>query len=86
MVNQSVKNTLEELEETYASESKHVSEEIKALVGEYNEKVAANSLPEILILQTFISSQINTPVTDDKMDALSKVNGTLHNNLMQVQG
>jgi uncharacterized protein involved in exopolysaccharide biosynthesis len=84
-MNRSVKNTLKELEKTYTSESKHLSEEIEALVGEYNEKISANGLPEILIMQTLIGSQIITPVTDIQLKALANVDGALHNELMQMQ-
>ncbi|MCM3636537.1 Wzz/FepE/Etk N-terminal domain-containing protein [Sporosarcina luteola] len=84
-MNVSVKSTLDELEKTYTSESKHLSGEIEALVGKYNEKIATNGLPEILIMQTLIGSQIITPVTEEQMNALSRVDGTLHNELMQMQ-
>lgn len=84
-MNQSVKNTLNELEKTYTSESKHLSGEIESLVGKYNEKIVSNGLPEILIMQTLIGSQIITPITDEQMNALSKVDGALHNELMQMQ-
>lgn len=84
-MNLSVKNTLTELEKTYTSESKHLSGEIEALVGRYNEKIASNGLPEILIMQTLIGSQIITPVTDQQLNALTKLDGTLHNELMQMQ-
>ncbi|GKV57408.1 LPS biosynthesis protein [Sporosarcina sp. NCCP-2222] len=84
-MNQSVKNTLNELEKTYASEAKHLSAEIETLIGQYNQKVRSNGLPEILIMQTLVGSQIITPITDQQMTALTKVDGTLHNDLMQMQ-
>ncbi|MBD7984591.1 hypothetical protein H9649_08370 [Sporosarcina sp. Sa2YVA2] len=84
-MNQSVKNTLQELEKTYTSESKYLSDEIEGLVGTYNEKITKNGLPEILIMQTLIGSQIITPVSDEQMNVLTKVDGALHNELMQMQ-
>lgn len=84
-MNKSVKNTLNELEKTYTSESEHLSAEIETLISQYNEKVISNGLPEILIMQTLTSSQIITPITDAQMSALSKVDGMLHNELLQMQ-
>lgn len=84
-MNLSVKNTLNELEKTYTSESKYLSGEIEVLIGQYNERIIKNDLPEILIMQTLIGSQIITPVAEEQMNALSKVDGALQNELMQMQ-
>jgi len=84
-MNTSVKNTLNELEKTYTSEAKQLSGEIESLVERYNKVIISNGLPEILIMQTLVSSQIIMTVTDDQTQALAKVNGALHNELMQMQ-
>lgn len=84
-MDQSVKNTLNELEKTYTSESEHLSAEIETLISQYNKKVISNGLPEVLILQSLTASQIITPITDTQMSALSKVDGMLHNELLQIQ-
>ncbi|MGG0670218.1 Wzz/FepE/Etk N-terminal domain-containing protein [Lederbergia citrisecunda] len=84
-MDQSVKNTLNELEKTYTSESEHLSAEIETLINQYNEKVRSNGLPEVLIMQSLTASQIITPITDTQMSALSKVDGMLHNELLQIQ-
>lgn len=84
-MNQSVKNTLNALEKTYTSESEHLSAEIETLVGQYNDMVMKNGLPKILIMQSLMSSQIVTPITEEQLSALSKIDGALHNELMQMQ-
>lgn len=81
----SVKNTLNELEKTYTFEANQLSDEIEALIEQYNEIVTINNLPEILILQTLVNSQIIMTVSDDQSQALVKVDGTLHNELIQMQ-
>ncbi|WP_060207191.1 Wzz/FepE/Etk N-terminal domain-containing protein [Sporosarcina koreensis] len=84
-MDRSVKNTLNELEKTYTSESEHLSVEIEKLINRYNESITSNGLPEILIMQSLIGTQIITPVTDVQLEALSKVDGKLHNDLLQMQ-
>lgn len=84
-MNTSVKNTLNELEKTYSSEAKLLSGEIETIVERYNKVIISNGLPEILIMQTLVSSQIILAVTDEQTKALAKVNGTLHNELMHMQ-
>lgn len=84
-MNASVKNTLDMLEQTYASEAEQLSSEIETLTSEYNQLVTTNQLPEILIMQTLVNSQVIMDISDEQKQALTKVNGTLHNELMQLQ-
>lgn len=84
-MNTSVKNTLTELEKTYSSEANLLSDEMESLIGKYNTLIESNGLPEILIMQTLVNSQIIMNVSDDQTQALTKVNGALHNELMQMQ-
>ncbi|MBE1556414.1 Wzz/FepE/Etk N-terminal domain-containing protein [Sporosarcina limicola] len=84
-MNTSVKSTLNELEKTYTSESSQLSAEIETLIEQYNNVVVFNKLPEILIMQTLVNSQIILTVSDDQLTALAKVNGALHNELMQMK-
>ena len=84
-MNTSVKRTLSELEKTYTSEANQLSGEIESLIEQYNKLIILNDLPEILIMQTLVNSQIIMTVSDDQMQALAKVNGVLHNELMQMQ-
>lgn len=84
-MNTSVKKTLTELEKTYTSEANQLSSEIESLIGQYNNLIVSNQLPEMLILQTLVNSQIIMTVSDDQSQVLSKVNGALHNELMQMQ-
>lgn len=84
-MNTSVKRTLTELEKTYTSEADQLSGEIESLIEKYNTLIVSNGLPEILIMQTLVNSQIIMTVNDDQTKALTKVNGVLHNELMQMQ-
>ena len=84
-MNVSVKKTLNELEKTYTSEANQLSGEIEALIEQYNRMIVSNGLPEILIMQTLVNSQIIMTVSDDQTQALTKVSGALHNELMQMQ-
>jgi len=84
-MNSSVKRTLTELEKTYISEANQLSVEIESLIEKYNKLIVSNSLPEILIMQTLVNSQIIMTVSDDQTQALTKINGALHNELMQMQ-
>lgn len=84
-MNTSVKRTLNELEKTYTSEANQLSGEIESLIEQYNKLIVSNELPEMLILQTLVNSQIIMTVSDAQSQALSNVNGALHNELMQMQ-
>jgi len=84
-MNTSVKNTLNQLEETYTAESEQLSSEIETIVEKYNNIIVSNELPEILIMQTMVNSQIILSINDTQTQALTKVDGKLHNELMQMQ-
>ncbi|WP_342508544.1 Wzz/FepE/Etk N-terminal domain-containing protein [Sporosarcina sp. FSL K6-2383] len=84
-MNTSVKRTLTELEKTYTSEANQLSGEIESLIEQYNKLIVSNELPEMLVLQTLVNSQIIMTVSDAQSQALSNVNGALHNELMQMQ-
>lgn len=84
-MNTSVKRTLNELEKTYSSEANQLSGEIESLIEQYNTLIVSNGLPELLIMQTLVNSQIIMTVSDEQTQALTKVNGALHNELMQMQ-
>lgn len=84
-MNKSVKRTLTELEKTYTSEANQLSGEIESLIEKYNKLIVSNSLPEILIMQTLVNSQIIMTVSDEQTQALANINGALHNELMQMQ-
>ncbi|MBK3497129.1 hypothetical protein JFL43_20295 [Viridibacillus sp. YIM B01967] len=81
----SVKVSLEELEKTYSSQTKDISESIELLIAQYNRLIINNKLPEILVLQTLIGNQVVVDITDKQIEVLSKVDGKLHNQLMQLQ-
>lgn len=84
-MNTSVKNTLNQLEETYSSEAEQLSGEIEAIVEKYNATVSANELPDLLTMQMMINSQIVLSIEEDQLETLRKVDGKLHNELMQMQ-
>lgn len=84
-MNASVKITLQDLEKTYTYESNQLSAEIETLVGKYNNLIVSNKLPEILIIQTMMSSQVITSLSDAQTEEISIVDGSLHNELMQMQ-
>ncbi|WP_394188566.1 Wzz/FepE/Etk N-terminal domain-containing protein [Paenisporosarcina quisquiliarum] len=84
-MNTSVKKTLTELEKTYTTEAKHLSTEIEVLIEQYNQLIVSNNLPEILTMQTLVNSQIIMSITDEQTQALSNIDGAIHNELMQMQ-
>ena len=84
-MNDSVKQTLSQLETTYNNESKSLSSEIEQLMDTYNDIVISNNLPEVLILQTIASSQFVINLTENQSMALSKINGKLQYELLQLK-
>lgn len=84
-MNNAVKITLEQLEQTYMNESKALSGEIKQLMDKYNKLVVSNKLPEILTLQTISSSQFILTLTDEQTRVLAKLPGNLQNELLQLK-
>nr|WP_106783592.1 Wzz/FepE/Etk N-terminal domain-containing protein [Lysinibacillus timonensis] len=84
-MNSSVQDTLKNLEKTYKAESESLSQEIETIINEYNKVIRDNKLPEVLILQTILDSEIVLDITEEQTIALSNVSGQLQNQLLQLQ-
>lgn len=84
-VSNSMKETLNQLEQTYLKESNNLSSEIEQLIASYNNVITNNNLPKVLILQTISSSQFVLNLTTEQSNALSNVTGTIQNELMQLK-
>ncbi|QDQ01308.1 hypothetical protein FOH38_13030 [Lysinibacillus fusiformis] len=84
-MNESVQATLQDLETTYNSESASLSKEIDTIIEQYNKTIRNNSLPELLILQTILNTEITLNVSEEQTAALAHVNGNLQNQLLQMQ-
>lgn len=84
-MNASVKATLQGLENTYMSDSTSLSNEIETIIEQYNKTIRANNLPEVLILQTVLNSEIVLTISDEQTTALSNINGNIQNQLLQMQ-
>lgn len=84
-VSSSLKETLNQLEQTYLKESDSLSTEIEQLMSSYNAVITKNELPEILILQTISSSQFVLNLTKEQSSALSNVTGAIQNELLQLK-
>ena len=57
-MNKAVQNTLQDLETTYNNEATALSKEIETTIEQYNQTIRTNNLPEVLILQTILNSEI----------------------------
>ena len=84
-MNESVQATLQDLETTYKSESTALSKEIETIIEQYNKTIRDNNLPELLILQTILNTEITLNISEEQTAALSNVNGNLQNQLLQMQ-
>lgn len=84
-MNESVQSTLKNLESTYKSESTALSKEIETIIEQYNKTIRNNNLPELLILQTILNTEITLNISEEQTEALSNVNGDLQNQLLQMQ-
>ncbi|MEK4698521.1 Wzz/FepE/Etk N-terminal domain-containing protein [Solibacillus sp. FSL R7-0668] len=84
-VSVSIKETLNQLEQTYLKESTSISGEIEQLMTSYNDVVTKNNLPEVLILQTIASSQFVLNLTESQTNALANVTGPIQNELLQLK-
>lgn len=84
-MNESVHNTLKDLEYTYSKDAESLSEEIESIINEYNTIVQKNHLPEVLILQTILNSEIAVTITGEQIKALANISGTVQNQLLQLQ-
>ncbi|MGE7110718.1 Wzz/FepE/Etk N-terminal domain-containing protein [Lysinibacillus sp. NPDC047702] len=84
-MNESVQATLHDLENTYKMEASALTKEIDSIIEKYNKAIRENNLPELLILQTILNTEIILNVSDEQTAALSNVNGKLQNELLQMQ-
>ncbi|MFP3919807.1 Wzz/FepE/Etk N-terminal domain-containing protein [Lysinibacillus telephonicus] len=84
-MNKSVQNTLQDLENTYRTETESLTSEIESIIKEYNSIIQSNNLPEVLILQTILNSDIVLNISDEQTKALSNLSGPLQNQLLQLQ-
>ena len=84
-MNESVQQTLQQLESTYKIEAESLSKEISSNIEQYNQIIRENNLPKILILQTIINSEIVLNISEEQAATLSNVNGDLQNQLLQLQ-
>ncbi|WP_391120046.1 Wzz/FepE/Etk N-terminal domain-containing protein [Psychrobacillus sp. L3] len=81
----SLQNEFTLLADSYTKESKKLSDEIRDLIKLYNGTVRSNNLPEILILQSMIPTQLIVNLTEEQLASLVNVDGEIQNNLMQLQ-
>lgn len=84
-MNESVHNTLKNLENTYNKDAESLSTEIESLINEYNSIVRSNHLPEVLILQTILNPEMVINITAEHTKALANVSGSIQNQLLQLQ-
>lgn len=84
-MNESVQNTLRDLEHTYSKDAESLSKEIESIINEYNRIVRNHRLPEVLILQTILNSEMVVNITDEQTKALANVSGAVQNQLLQLQ-
>lgn len=84
-MNDSVQDTLQNFETTYKEEADALIEEIDSIIGKYNNLIRENNLPEVLILQTILNTEIILNVSEGQTVALSNVDGKLQNQLLQLQ-
>lgn len=84
-MNIAVQNTLKNLESTYSKDANSLSKEIELIINEYNKIVRENRLPEVLILQTILNPEMVINISDEQTKALANVNGSIQNQLLQLQ-
>lgn len=84
-MNASIKETLNELAQMYFNESTTLSVEIEQLMNQYNNIITSNKLPEVLILQTIVSSEVILNLTTEQTNSLANINGSLQNKLLQLK-
>lgn len=84
-MNHSVQNTLENLESTYIKNANALSVEIETIINDYNTIIRNNGLPEVLILQTILDSEMVINISDEQTKTLSSVSGSIQNKLLQLQ-
>lgn len=84
-MNNVVQAELETLISSYNNEAETLSGEVEILINEYNSIVRTNKLPELLILQTILSTGITLNLSEEQIEALSSVDGAIQNRLLQLQ-
>ncbi|MFJ7371331.1 Wzz/FepE/Etk N-terminal domain-containing protein [Lysinibacillus sp. NPDC098008] len=84
-MNESVQKTLQDLETTYKTKSIALTKEIETIIEQYNKTIRDNNLPELLILQTILNSEITLNISEEQTTALANVTGNLQNQLLQMQ-
>ena len=84
-MDESVKATLNDLVTTYKTESNALTKEIEIIIDKYNKIIRENNLPELLILQTILDTEITLNISEEQTAALSNVTGSLQNQLLQMQ-
>lgn len=73
------------LADSYITESKKLSNEIRDLIKLYNTTVKTNNLPEILILQSMVGNQLIVDLSQEQQESLVNVDGEIQNELVQLQ-
>lgn len=66
-------------------EANALTTEIDSIIEQYNKLIRENNLPELLILQTILNTEVILNVSEEQTAALSNVNGYLQNKLLQLQ-
>ena len=84
-MNESVQNTLQNLESTYKMEAEALTKEIEVIIEQYNKIIRDNNLPKLLILQTILNTEMVINISEEQAASLSSVNGNLQNKLLQLQ-
>ncbi|UPW83703.1 Wzz/FepE/Etk N-terminal domain-containing protein [Lysinibacillus sp. Ag94] len=84
-MNESVQITLKDLEATYKLEAGSLSKEIEMIIEQYNKTIREHKLPEILVLQTVLKSEIVLNISEEQTTTLSNIGGSLQNQLLQMQ-
>ncbi|BDH60657.1 hypothetical protein MTP04_07870 [Lysinibacillus sp. PLM2] len=80
-----VQSNLKDLGNAYLKDVTVLSKEIENLINEYNSIIRDNNLPELLILQTLVDSQVLMSISNDQTKALANLSGELQNQLMLLQ-
>jgi len=84
-MNESVQTTLHDLETNYKAKSMTLTKEIESIIEQYNKTIRMNNLPELLILQTILNTEITLNISEEQTTALANVTGNLQNQLLQMQ-
>lgn len=83
-MNRTIRKNLIKLETSYSLKLNTLTKDIEGLVNEYNKLIRDNNLPEILILQTIINSDLTLNVSLEQLQTLANINGELQDKLLQL--